>query len=216
MNKTVENFYIKNGNEYFDEYDSQHASRIDWIIKRFELDKIENQKILDIGAGRGNFFKRLNSNNYFVGLDGANIKQKLCPFLSLKIDLDYPFADILSNEDKFDYIICSETLEHLSGLDNCLVEMKKLLKENGTAIFTIPHISVTHPVIYPGVFYPEDNFKLFIEQYAWLVEDMDIFTAGWHTVCFKVKNAPLSQSKPLFYKSEEKFRNATPREATNL
>lgn len=217
MNQTVENFYNKNSDQnYVDEYDTQHGSRIDWIIKKFGLEKLQNKRICDVGAGRGNFFKRLNPNNTFVGIDGAIIKNKLCNFLSLKIDLDYPFADILSNEEKFDFLICSETLEHLSGLDNCILEMKKLLKENHYAIFTIPHVSVTHPIIYPGVFYPEQNFKIFLEQYAWLVEEQVTFTAGWPTVCFLVRNAPMIEQKVLFPKSESKFHGVTPREATNL
>lgn len=217
MNSTVENFYNKNSDQnYVDEYDKQHGPRVDWIIKTFKLDLLQNKRICDIGAGRGNFFKRLNPNNVFVGIDGAIIKNKLCDFLSLKIDLDYPFADILSNEEKFDFLICSETLEHLSGLDNCILEMKKILKENHYAIFTIPHVSVTHPIIYPGVFYPEQNFKIFLEQYAWLVEEQVIFTDGWPTVCFLVRNAPMIEQKVMFHKQESKFHGVTPREASNL
>lgn len=218
MNQTVENFYNKNPNQnYSDEYDNQHGPRVDWIIKRFKLDLLQGQRICDVGAGRGNFFKRLNPNNTFVGIDGADIKNgKLCNFLSLKVDLDYPFADILSNEEKFDFLICSETLEHLSGLDNCILEMKKILKENHYAIFTIPHVSVTHPIIYPGIFYPEQNFKIFLEQYAWVVEGFDIFQDGWKTCCFLVRNAPMMEQKVLFPKHESKFHGVSPREATNL
>jgi len=58
MNQTVENFYNKNQNQnYSDEYDNQHGPRVDWIIKRFKLDLLQGQRICDVGAGRGNFFK---------------------------------------------------------------------------------------------------------------------------------------------------------------
>ena len=140
MNKpveTVEGFYTKMAG-YEDDYDRQHASRIDWVVKRFGLDQIAGKRVVDVGAGKGNYFKRMNPDNYFVGLDGAKIQGKLCPFLSLRVDLNQPFAHLFDNEEKFDWLICSETLEHVASIDNVLLEMKKILKENHYAIFTIP------------------------------------------------------------------------------
>jgi SAM-dependent methyltransferase len=218
MNKptsTVEEFYKKNAG-YEDDYDHQHGPRIDFVVERFGLDKLENQRVLDVGAGKGNFFKRMKPNNYFVGLDGALVGNKLCDFLSLRTDLNEPFAHLFDNEEKFDWLICSETLEHLSGINNALLEMKFLLKPNHYAIFTIPHVSVTHPVIYPGIIYPEQNFRIFIEQYAWIVEDYALYEAGWKTCCFKVRNAPMVEQRPLFPKQEAKFWGQTPEAWTNL
>lgn len=215
----VAGFYAKNADQgYQDDYDRQHAERIDWVIKRFGLDKLRNQRILDVGAGRGNFFKRLDPSNTFVGLDGAKLGStgKLCSFLSLRVDLSQPFAHILDNEERFDWIVCSETLEHVAGIDNVLLEMKKLLKVNGKAVFTIPDVSVTHPVAFPGLFYPHQNFVIFIEQYAWLVEEHELFTAGWPTHGLFVRNAPMTEQRPLFDKAESKFRGQNPIIWTNL
>jgi SAM-dependent methyltransferase len=215
MNSSVSNFYKKTP-DYHDNYDNEHGSRIDWIIETFKLNDITDKRIIDIGCGRGNFFKRLPKSNYFLGIDGADIESKLCEFTLLKLNLDNPFADILSNEDRFDFLIASEVLEHISGLDNIMLEMKKILKENHYAIFTIPHISVTHPTIYPGIFYPEQNFKIFIQQYGWIVERIEHCPIGCKSVCFLVKNLPLEKSIPMFPKNDIKFYGKTPREYTNL
>lgn len=213
----VEGFYTKNEAQgYADDYDRQHSGRIDWTVKRFGLDSLKNQRVVDIGAGRGNFFKRMDSSNTFVGLDGAKIGSKLCPFLSLRVDLNQPFAHLFDNEGPFDWLICSETLEHIAGIDNVLLEMKKLLKPNGKAVFTIPDVGVTHPVAFPGLFYPHQNFITLIEQYAWIVEDHEMFTAGWPTHGFLVRNAPMVEQRPLFPKEERKFWGQTPIDWTNL
>lgn len=217
MNSSVDNFYLKNQeSSYQDNYDLEHEPRINWIIEKFNLDKIKNNRIVDIGCGMGNYFKRMNEDNFFVGIDGAKIKQKLCDFLLLKLDLDYPFASVLENEEKFDFLIASEVLEHVSGLDNLMLEMKKLLKTNSKALFTIPHISTTHPTIYPGIFYPESNFKIFIEQYGWIVEQEEFCPIGCKSVCFLCRNAALIEAKPMFLKNEPKFLGKSPREYTNL
>lgn len=217
INNFVEDFYGKNSNEnYGQTYDSQHDSRLNWVVQRFGLDRLQNQRIIDIGCGKGNYFKRMNSNNYFVGLDGALIGEKLCDFLSLRVNLNDQFGNLFDNEQKFDFLICSEVIEHVSQIDNIMLEMKKILKENCKALFTIPHESVTHPVAFPGLFFPESNFKVFIEQYAWIVEDFDIFQNGWKTCCFMVRNAPMKEQKPLYPKSESKFWGLNPIDWTNI
>lgn len=215
----VEGFYAKNPDQsYADVYDEQHSGRIEWIIKRFGLDQLKGKRILDVGAGRGNFFKRLDPDNQFVGLDGAKIgpEGKLCPFLSIRVDLSRPFAYLFDNEEPFDFVICSETLEHVAGIDNVLLEMKKLLKVNGKALFTVPDVSVTHPVAFPGLFYPHQNFVMFIEQYAWLVEQHDAYTVKWPAHCFVVRNAPMKEQRPIFPKEEQKFWGSDPIDWTNL
>ena len=217
IDNSVDNFYQKNASSnYEDHYDVEHGPRIDWIVDRFNLKSIENKRIIDVGCGKGNFFKRLNPKNFFVGIDGAKINKKLCDFFLLKVNLDYPFSYLFDNEEKFDFLIASEVIEHISGLDNMLLEMKGLLKENAKALFTIPHVSITHPTIYPGIFYPENNFKTFIEQYGWIVEEVDYCNVGCKSVCFLVRNAPLTESRPMFVKNEPKFYGKTPREYTNL
>lgn len=216
----VEGFYDKLSSQgYSEDYDRQHATRIQWVIDQFKLNDLSNQRILDVGCGKGNFFSRMNSHagNTFVGLDGAKLgpQGKLTDFLSIRVDLSQPFAHLFDNEERFDLIICSETLEHVAGIDNVLLEMKKLLKVNGHAIFTIPDVLVTHPVAFPGLFYPHQNFVIFIEQYAWLVEEQAYFDAGWQTRAFKVRNAPMREQKVIFPK-DQKFWGQDPIAWTNL
>lgn len=220
MDKSIIEFYNKNKEEgYSNEYDNQHGPRIDWIVNQYGLDKIENKRILDIGCGRGNFFKRMNPNNFFVGMDGAEInsKNKLCDFLSLRVDFNKEdFGMLFDNDEKFDLIIASEVIEHISWIDNAMRQMKNLLKPNHYAIFTIPHESVTHPTSMPGLFFPEDKFKEYIEQWAWVVEDERIYKENWWTCCYRVRNAPIQEARPKFFKNDLKFINSYPDQWSNL
>ncbi len=220
MNQAVADFHTKNAESgYMDQYVKDHMSRVKWVVDRFGLNKIENQRVIEVGAGRGLYFSVMNPNNYFVGLDGAIIppEKKLVPFLNLRVDLNREdFGILFDNEEKFDVLICSETIEHVAGIDNIMLQMKKLLKPNHYAIFTIPDFSVTHPVAFPGLFYPASNFKVFIEQYAWIVEDQALYEFGWKTACFKCRNASMMEQRPLFPKQETKFWGKTPIDWTNI
>lgn len=221
MEQIVEGFYTKNADheDYYANYVSSHMPRVKWVVERFGLDKVKDQRVVEIGSGPGLYFSQMDQSNWFVGLDGARLEEskKLCPFLNLRVDLNRPdFGMLFDNERPFDILIASEVIEHVAGIDNLMLQMKRLLKPNGMAIFTIPHVSVTHPVIYPSLFYPESNFKLYIEQYAWLVEDYSFYEKGWPTCCFRVRNAPMREQKPLFDKAESKFRGQNPETWTNL
>jgi SAM-dependent methyltransferase len=220
MNETTANFHLKNAESgYLDQYVADHMPRVKWVVERFGLDKIENQRVIEVGVGRGLYFSQMSPTNIYVGLDGAIIPpaSKLCPFQSLRVDLNREdFGMLFDNDEKFDWLICSETLEHVANVNNVMIQMKNLLKPNAPAIFTIPHISVTHPVVFPGVFYPEQNFQCFIEQYAWIVEDYALYDKGWWTCCFKVRNAPMAEQRPLFAKQERKFWGQNPEAWTNL
>lgn len=219
MDKTVENFYLKNPEreDYYSNYVSSHMPRCIWVMERFGMDKVINKRILGIGDGPGMNLSLLNKNNYLVNMDGAKLDKKLCHFLNLRVDFNRPdFGMLFDNEEKFDYIIACELIEHVSNINNLMREMKNLLKINSHAIFTIPHESVWHPTSIPGLFFPHENFKQYIEQWAFIVEDFDIYQQGWKTVCYKVRNAPIQESRPKYFKEEVKFLNSYPDDWPNL
>lgn len=218
MNKTVTAFYISEDKDkdYENKYHEEHKSRIQWVIKRFNLDKIENKRILDLGCGRGDYFKYLNSNNTFIGIDGADISSKLVPFLSLKLDLNQPFAYILDNEEKFDYVIISETLEHCTQIYGIIEEIKKLLKQDGILLITLPNVGMEHNYLYPALMANPDNWNQFMSQMAFETIDFDIFKDGWPSNCWLYKNKDWNYCRMLFHKNEEKFRGKTPLEQCNI
>lgn len=224
MDSTVSEFYAKNAEQgYGDEYDSQHGPRIDWVINRFKLGNLRDSVIADVGCGRGNYFSRLpdpsSANNRYFGFDGAKIgaaSKIKNNYTGIRVDFDQPFGHILDNEATVDFLICSETLEHCSNLHNVMMELKKLLKPNGKALFTVPDYSMLHPTAFPGIFFPAENFQVFIEQYAWIVEDFAQYPGNWKSNCFLVRNAPMSEQIPLFPKGESKFVGKNPIEWTNI
>ena len=100
------------------------------------LEKEEN-KILDIGCGTGDFLSACKKNNYKVF--GVEPNEKANSIASEKIgeDVFKNLDDII--ETKFDVITLWHVLEHVPNLEDYISKIKSLLKPNGILIIAVPN-----------------------------------------------------------------------------
>lgn len=218
MNNSVDNFYLKNPEDnYIDQYEKDHGPRLDAMIQRWDFAKLQNQSILDVGGGLGFLGKRLDKSNTYTVFDGAEIPsdKRLCKGTWSKMDLDRDFFGSLY-QNQFNYCFFLETLEHLTNPYNALVEIKKAVKENGEIIISYPTEQVWHNTIYPSLIWPPENFKVFLDQMALPVIETWLWDKGWPAYHWRLRNAPWSEGKMVFPKTEAKFYGKTPQEYTNL
>ena len=205
-------FYNTYGHSY-EEYERSHKERLDYIVEDLKLNTLNNQTIADVGCGLGFIYNRLTPDiqkNYY-GFDGTDLKNP--PFNYQKVDLDN-FS--INKTDFFDNVLCFETLEHLSNPYNCLLEIKDMLKKERLLYLTIPHPRTEHNTIYPGLLYPIDNFITFLSQMAFEVIEYKIHDKNFYQNVFILKNKDWSESKMLWHKHEQKFRNIPPHISINL
>lgn len=206
------NFYQTYGHSY-DEYEKSHKQRLDFLVEDLKLNELNNKKIADIGCGLGFIYNRLSldlQKNYY-GFDGADLLNP--PFNYEKVDLDNFKSD---KENFFDTVLCFETLEHLTNPYACLIEIKKILKENHLLYLTIPHPLTQHNTIYPGLLYPVENFIKFLEQMAFEIIDQRIHNKSFYQNVFILKNLNWDHSKMLWHRSEDIFRNIPPHISVNI
>ena len=195
-----------------EEYDASHDARLNFFIEDFKLNNMENLRIADFGCGYGCLFKRLKkNNNTFIGFDGYE-QDRASKFCEYHItDLDKKFADkFLETNEKVDVAFCLETMEHVLNPYNALYEIKKILKKDKILYLSIPHESITHNTIYPSLIYPASNFKMFLEQLAFKVEDVRIHSKSFVQVVFTLTNKDWPHSKMIWPKNEEKLKNIPP------
>lgn len=106
----------------------------------------ENEQVLDVGCSSGYFGEKLmathNSKIWGIDLDDEDAKKaKSVGYQEVYVgDLD-TFNWSLVGDKKFDSIIFADVLEHLKNPLMCLLEVKKLLKPNGTIYASIPNIA---------------------------------------------------------------------------
>lgn len=115
--------------------------------KRCKLIKntIKNGKVLDIGCGTGQNLILISKNIVSgVGIDISNerlkIAKKIAELNSLK-NLKFENKSALENnfkKESFDWIICTEVLEHIENDELVLDNISKWLKKNGKLLITTP------------------------------------------------------------------------------
>lgn len=127
--------------------------RLDFIIHTLEANygAAKNKVMgLDIGCGKGNITLPLTSLGYkMLGVDIYARAIDICIQKKEKLfsgHQDYPKflagdAENLSfrQGDNFDFVICSEVLEHVRHPEKVLKSLDSCLKQNGILIVTVPN-----------------------------------------------------------------------------
>ncbi|WP_159780312.1 bifunctional 2-polyprenyl-6-hydroxyphenol methylase/3-demethylubiquinol 3-O-methyltransferase UbiG [Flavobacterium sp. 9AF] len=165
------------------------------IVKRSAIKKKVNLltkysikgKILDIGAGTGDFLVEAKNKNWDVLGFEPNEKAR-----KLALEKGIKFTDELENleSNQFDVITMWHVLEHIPNLEYQIEELKRLLKPNGILFIAVP------------------NFKSYdAKYYAAFWAAYDVPRHLWHfskkaiELLFQKQNIKLFHVKPMWFDS---------------
>jgi 2-polyprenyl-3-methyl-5-hydroxy-6-metoxy-1,4-benzoquinol methylase len=156
-------------------------------------------KLLDIGAGTGDFLLTAKENGWkTIGVEPSE-KAKA---IAIQKGIQFVVSTQELESHSFDVITMWHVLEHVPNLDNQIKELKRLIKPNGTIIIAVP------------------NFKSYDAKYYgkfWAAYDVPIHF--WHfsktaiKLLFEKENIKLEKILPMkfdsFYVSllSEKYKN---------
>lgn len=113
------------------------------------------EEVLEIGAGIGNFTKKLSQRAHVTAIDiDTNYQQILKKLANNKITTGY--GDIEKGKyffknKKFGSIVCFNVLEHIKSDQKAFVNINSLLKKNGTAIIIVPAFSWAYTQMDKGI-----------------------------------------------------------------
>ena len=154
---------MENNQNHQIEADSAYYSQLRTWPSLFNIR--HNTKVLDIGCGNGNLGVYLHD-KYGCQVTGLEIIEENCNRASLVLYKAYhgdiETMDLSVLESGFDYIIFSDSLEHLLEPEAVLGRVRGLLKEKGHLLISMPNIRnfrVTVPLLlFDQWEYQDDGF----------------------------------------------------------
>jgi len=106
-----------------------------------EIQSAQNflRPILDLGCGEGLFALNLVDEKIDVGVEPNPVELERAHSLNKYIELIGCFGDSIPKQDKsFQTIFSNSVLEHIPDIKPVLLELHRLLADNGQAYFTLP------------------------------------------------------------------------------
>jgi len=185
----------------FDKYDNNGAYHIDWfrtnkhgyrnhlnrILKEFTGCKAKS--ILDIGCGEGLLAKLLLKKGVtqkVFGIDtskkaielGKDLYENSCK--TQRMDLKCQSYVSMNKRRKFDYIVCSEVIEHVDNPELFLRKMKNMIRE--WAIITTPNSDHITPGKYDKQLFNQAALKEVLQKIGASYEFLEV----GETIVFKI------------------------------
>lgn len=119
------------------QHDKGYFTQLILIVKE---NLLVNSRILDVGCGSGYSSYLLSKEGYYVvGLDLNPFPKKLKSKQSKR--LQYRRGDALHlpfKENSFDAVIFNDVIEHITNVERCLLNAKRVLRPNGVLIILSP------------------------------------------------------------------------------
>jgi SAM-dependent methyltransferase len=121
-----------------------------YLFDRYSLKP--NQKLLDIGCGRGEFLRGFISCGVLgFGVDRSKAAQKYCPQAELRT-ADLENSPLPYDDNFFDVVYSKSVIEHFYYPERLVQEMFRVLKPGGLAITLCPDW--------------EFNYRIYFEDYT--------------------------------------------------
>lgn len=139
------------------------------FVKRISSQTIPGKKILDVGAGEQQYkslFKHLDYTSQDLGIGDESWDFS-------KIDIVSEIYDIPVPDNSFDYILCTQVLEHLKYPHKAFSEFSRILKPGGLLFVTCPFVWPEHQKPYDYFRYTQFSLKFLATENNFSIEELN-------------------------------------------
>ena len=111
-----------------------------FISKHFDISK--SKKILDIGSNRSDFLDYINKNFPSVKTTGIETDKKIIHNNLNKHEIIIGRFEKLELSSKYDFIYCSQTLEHIDNLELFFEKLHSVIHNESEIYFEVPNTQI--------------------------------------------------------------------------
>lgn len=115
-------------------------SHIEQVLINYGKPSSSNSRVLDIGCGRQPFRQELEALGYVYS--SLDVEQNSEGSVELLGEIDQPLPQEL--DSKFDFIFCTEVMEHVADWNMAFNNFSRLLAPGGRLFITCPHFYQLH------------------------------------------------------------------------
>ena len=128
--------------------------------------------LLDFGCGSKPYEKLILSWGGVVKYIGVDIEESGHTHENEKIDFFWDGKRLPFENSSFDSVLCSEVLEHVFEPDDTLQEIKRVLKDGGKILLTIPFFWEEHEIPYDYARYSSYGIKYLLDKNGFRIVKM--------------------------------------------
>lgn len=139
------------------------------------IDSSGTLRVLDVGCGDKTYKKFVGDNEY-IGIDveqSGRIESKKIP------DIFFNGHDIPLEDDSVDVILFLEVLEHVTKPEDLMIDMRRVLKDSGTLILSVPFIWPLHEEPYDFRRFTSHGIYDFSQRFGFEVKQFNTLYSGW-------------------------------------
>ena len=131
-----ESFYSKLASVYKDWYYT-HPGKTEYdYVQKFIFD---GQKILDIGAGKGELFKRIQNNVHYLGLELSSESVRQANDENINVVDEDLFVHRNNHLEYYDLVCLFQVMEHLTSIEDFIKAIVDVLKPGGKFCLAVPN-----------------------------------------------------------------------------
>lgn len=153
------------GNRFYD----YNEFRLKAFIKRLSRETIAGRAMLDVGAGETQYKKYFSHLTYTAQDSGVGDPNWDFSHIDIVSEIyDIPLPDV-----SFDYILCTQVMEHLAFPDKAFAEFARLAKPGGRLFVTCPMTWKEHQKPHDFFRYTQFSLKRLAEDHGFKIIEIN-------------------------------------------
>jgi SAM-dependent methyltransferase len=164
-----------------------HRPALARVVARAAHDLERDSRVLDAGAGEAPY-RELFSHCAYATQDWSESVHPEARRADYVADL----AALPIEDARFDFVVCTEVLEHVAEPASALAEIARVLRPGGGLLVTVPFVMELHEEPHDHWRYTSHGLRRLIEEAGFAVESIEPLTGWFSTFAHVTRNSALA------------------------